>query len=57
MKSIAGGRISLTMKDVDQETGEDLNPTRNPVEGSPTEFEREAARNPDRPVGPRAFVS
>jgi len=49
--SYAGTKVSLSMKEVNQETGEDLNPR----EASPSfdllEREREAARNPDRPMG------
>lgn len=43
-----GDRISLTMKEVDQETGADLFPRSN-VSGV-AEAERDAARNPDRPI-------
>lgn len=49
--SIAGQKISLSMKDVDQDTGEDLNPA--PQAGRPglTGHESETAlRNPDRPL-------
>ncbi|XP_076615856.1 ATP-dependent RNA helicase DHX8-like isoform X2 [Chaetodon auriga] len=46
--SFTGTKASLSMKDVDQETGEDLNPNRrrnlDPAVGD------EAMRNPDRPV-------
>lgn len=42
--SMPGDKISLSIKDVDQDTGEDLNPTRLRGDG-------EMARNPDRPVG------
>ncbi|KAM7370466.1 hypothetical protein PAMP_010013 [Pampus punctatissimus] len=46
--SFTGTKASLSMKDVDQETGEDLNPNRrrnlDPVVGE------DAMRNPDRPV-------
>lgn len=47
--SIAGSKISLSMKDVDQESGEDLNPTRSRqnVGGEVSDM----ARNPDRPSG------
>ncbi|XP_048579311.1 ATP-dependent RNA helicase DHX8 isoform X2 [Nematostella vectensis] len=47
--SMAGNRISLSMKDVDQDTGEDLNPTRSrqPIGGELNDM----ARNPDRPAG------
>lgn len=46
--SFNGQKTSLSMKDVDQETGEDLNPTmkRHEVGGDLSE----AARNPDRPL-------
>ncbi|XP_071377090.1 ATP-dependent RNA helicase DHX8-like isoform X1 [Centroberyx affinis] len=48
--SFTGTKASLSMKDVDQETGEDLNPNRRRnldlVVGD------EAMRNPDRPVDP-----
>ena len=58
--SIAGSKISLSMKDVDQETGEDLNPqnTRRLISAAQAESEAGtsgsfsssmAARNPDRP--------
>lgn len=55
--SIAGSKISLSMKDVDQETGEDLNPqnTRRLISAAQAESEAgtscsfSAARNPDRP--------
>ncbi|XP_022791850.1 ATP-dependent RNA helicase DHX8-like [Stylophora pistillata] len=47
--SMAGSKISLSMKDVDQESGEDLNPTRSRqnVGGEVNNM----ARNPDRPSG------
>ncbi|CAG0902485.1 unnamed protein product, partial [Cyprideis torosa] len=45
--SITGSKISLSMKEVDQRTGEDLNPTRDvPV----VEEEDAPLRNPDRPA-------
>lgn len=55
--SIAGSKISLSMKDVDQETGEDLNPqnTKRLIQTSLEEAEQQgsnnsmASRNPDRP--------
>ncbi len=54
----AGGKMSLTMKDVDQETGRDLNPEANrPVqEASGSDFATGAnadavLKNPDRPAG------
>ncbi|KAG0424137.1 hypothetical protein HPB47_000123, partial [Ixodes persulcatus] len=43
--SFTGQKTSLSMKDVDQDTGEDLNPVRRA--GDPES--QEAARNPDRP--------
>ncbi|XP_077977949.1 ATP-dependent RNA helicase DHX8-like [Glandiceps talaboti] len=47
--SMVGNRISLSMRDVDQVTGEDLNPNsiRNATEHHPNP--EEAIRNPDRP--------
>ncbi|RMX42316.1 hypothetical protein pdam_00014654 [Pocillopora damicornis] len=47
--SMAGSKISLSMKDVDQESGEDLNPTksRQNIGGEASDM----ARNPDRPSG------
>uniref|UniRef100_UPI00358F02B1 ATP-dependent RNA helicase DHX8 isoform X2 n=1 Tax=Myxine glutinosa TaxID=7769 RepID=UPI00358F02B1 len=46
--SFTGTKTSLSMKDVEQETGEDLNPTRrrNVLPDLPADI---AARNPDRP--------
>ncbi|XP_069948968.1 ATP-dependent RNA helicase DHX8 isoform X2 [Cherax quadricarinatus] len=46
--SFTGQKTSLSMKDVDQETGEDLNPHVAPL-GSNSQ-EEEAMRNPDRPM-------
>ncbi|KAI7876376.1 hypothetical protein K492DRAFT_231980 [Lichtheimia hyalospora FSU 10163] len=46
--SVAGSRISLSMKDVDQDTGEDLSP--NLRVRSKEEMETLASRNPDRPA-------
>lgn len=46
--SVAGTRISLSMKDVDQETGEDLSP--NLRVRSKEEMDSLATRNPDRPA-------
>ncbi len=51
----AGQKISLTMKDVDQETGEDLNPTANRAVagGGGAGGGRDAdllMRNPERPL-------
>ncbi|CEP19049.1 hypothetical protein [Parasitella parasitica] len=45
--SVAGNRISLSMKDVDQRTGEDLSP--NLRVRSQSEVEAMTSRNPDRP--------
>ena len=45
--SISGQKISLTMKDVDQETGRDLNPL---VNITRTEEDEKHLRNPDRPT-------
>ncbi|XP_041817936.1 ATP-dependent RNA helicase DHX8-like [Chelmon rostratus] len=46
--SFTGTKASLSMKDVDQETGEDLNPNRR--RNLDTGAGDEAMRNPDRPV-------
>lgn len=50
--SISGQKISLTMKDVDQETGEDLNPTANKVHltGGNRDDDLKMT-NPERPMG------
>ncbi|KAJ1565500.1 DEAH-box ATP-dependent RNA helicase prp22, partial [Nowakowskiella sp. JEL0078] len=45
--SIAGSRLGLSMKDVDQQTGEDLTP--NLRVRSKAELEAESLRNPERP--------
>jgi len=46
----SGSKISLSMKDVDQETGEDLNPTgNNRVPGGTREADLNL-RNPERPL-------
>lgn len=45
--SISGQKISLSMKDVDQETGQDLNPV---VNRTRTEEDEKHLRNPDRPT-------
>lgn len=45
--SFSGQKTSLSMKDVDQNTGEDLNPTIAPLTGANLE---EDMRNPDRPI-------
>ena len=48
--TITGQKISLSMKDVDQETGEDLNPTANQVAtGGNREAVADQLRNPERP--------
>lgn len=47
---MAGNRISLSMKDVNQLTGEDLNPLLNEKTEDLSDTERETARNPDRPA-------
>jgi len=50
--TITGQKISLSMKDVDQETGEDLNPTANQVAtGGNREAVADQLRNPERPMG------
>ncbi|KAJ3109551.1 DEAH-box ATP-dependent RNA helicase prp22 [Phlyctochytrium planicorne] len=46
--SVAGNRIGLSMKDVDQETGKDLSP--NLRVKSKEEMEAESTRNPERPI-------
>ncbi|KAJ7313397.1 hypothetical protein JRQ81_004728 [Phrynocephalus forsythii] len=46
--SFTGSKTSLSMKDVDQETGEDLNPNRR--RNLVGEAEETAMRNPDRPT-------
>lgn len=48
MLSFTGQKTSLSMKDVDQETGEDLNPNVAPVGGNVQE--EDSMRNPDRPM-------
>lgn len=45
--SISGQKVSLSMKDVDQETGRDLNPV---VNITRTEEDEKHLRNPDRPT-------
>lgn len=45
--SISGQKVSLSMKDVDQETGRDLNPVINVTR---TEEDEKHLRNPDRPT-------
>lgn len=47
--SFTGQKTSLSIKDVDQETGEDLNPTVAPA-GSGTIVDEDTMRNPDRPM-------
>ncbi|XP_067003778.2 ATP-dependent RNA helicase DHX8 [Anabrus simplex] len=48
--SFTGQKVSLSMKDVDQETGEDLNPTSNNMLMGRDRDEEQAHRNPDRPT-------
>ncbi|XP_049808089.1 ATP-dependent RNA helicase DHX8 [Schistocerca nitens] len=48
--SCTGQKVSLSMKDVDQETGEDLNPTGNNLLLNKDRDEEQAHRNPDRPT-------
>jgi ATP-dependent RNA helicase DHX8/PRP22 len=50
--SIAGQKISLSMKDVDQDTGEDLNPAPSTSSrpGLTSQESETALRNPDRPL-------
>jgi ATP-dependent RNA helicase DHX8/PRP22 len=48
--STSGGKTSLSMKDVDQTTGEDLNPTANKVVGKNGREEDLRMMNPERPV-------
>ncbi|XP_070505964.1 ATP-dependent RNA helicase DHX8 [Chironomus tepperi] len=50
--SITGQKVSLSMKEVDQLTGADLNP----LSHKPTEYDADA-RNPDRPVAPMSMLS
>lgn len=45
--SVTGQKVSLSMKDVNQDTGEDLNPKRSREFGG--ESDDKEARNPDRP--------
>ena len=46
----SGSKISLSMKDVDQETGEDLNPSaNNRIPGATREADL-SLRNPERPL-------
>uniref|UniRef100_A0A8C2EGU7 ATP-dependent RNA helicase DHX8 n=1 Tax=Cyprinus carpio TaxID=7962 RepID=A0A8C2EGU7_CYPCA len=47
--SFTGSKTSLSMKDVDQDTGEDLNPNRRRNVGGDGQ-EESAMRNPDRPT-------
>lgn len=47
--AFTGTKLSLSMKDVDQETGEDLNPQATKRLFNPNGDESAAARNPDRP--------
>ncbi|KAF0989303.1 hypothetical protein HZS_1471 [Henneguya salminicola] len=46
MINIVGNKLSLSMKEVDQETGEDLNP----LATSKKQTQSEVIRNPDRPA-------
>lgn len=48
--SFTGQKVSLSMKDVDQDTGEDLNPTSNNLLLGKDRDEEQAHRNPDRPT-------
>ncbi|GLH04522.1 ATP-dependent RNA helicase DHX8 [Gryllus bimaculatus] len=48
--SFTGQKVSLSMKDVDQETGEDLNPSSNNLLLGKDRDEEQAHRNPDRPT-------
>lgn len=50
--SITGQKVSLSMKEVDQLTGNDLNP----LSHRPQDHDMEA-RNPDRPVAPISMLS
>ncbi|XP_013778446.1 ATP-dependent RNA helicase DHX8-like [Limulus polyphemus] len=47
--SFTGQKTSLSLKDVDQETGEDLNPVRSKGSMNSDDSEEESLRNPDRP--------
>ncbi|GFG39654.1 hypothetical protein Cfor_02961 [Coptotermes formosanus] len=47
--SFTGQKVSLSMKDVNQDTGEDLNPTSNNLLLGKDRDEEQAHRNPDRP--------
>ncbi|KAK6166438.1 hypothetical protein SNE40_023128 [Patella caerulea] len=49
VNSFTGNKTSLSMKDVDQETGEDLNPERTKGGGGADGRGDDMARNPDRP--------
>ncbi|KAJ2650629.1 DEAH-box ATP-dependent RNA helicase prp22 [Coemansia sp. RSA 1250] len=48
--SIAGSKLSLSMKDVDQETGEDLSPHLQPGESLDHNIEERPTRQPSRPI-------
>jgi ATP-dependent RNA helicase DHX8/PRP22 len=52
--SVAGTRISLSLRDVDQRTGQDLSP--HLKVRSAAEYEEETTANPDQPSGSRARV-
>ncbi|KAM6951416.1 ATP-dependent RNA helicase DHX8-like isoform 2-T2 [Aplochiton taeniatus] len=54
--SFTGTKASLSMKDVNQETGEDLNPNRRRNLG-PEGGEESAMRNPDRPAEPTLVIA
>lgn len=45
--SVTGQKVSLSIKDVDQDTGKDLNPI---TQGLREQEEEIAHRNPDRPI-------
>ncbi|XP_061787707.1 ATP-dependent RNA helicase DHX8-like [Nerophis lumbriciformis] len=48
--SLRGTKASLSMKDVDQDTGEDLNPNRRRTFDVDADADHDAMRNPDFPV-------
>lgn len=52
--SVAGTRISLSLRDVDQRTGQDLSP--HLKVRSAGDYEEETTRNPDRPSASRARI-
>ena len=53
--SIAGGKMSLSMRDADQETGEDLNPSAN-NRGAKNREDDLALVNPERPTGKHSLA-